>query len=189
MQKSSYLEVFRIKKVKNLSFFLGTALIFGGCGAITDHSNQSQLNAASETSEPSGSTFPSVRVEVYRGSEDGAYCELIVEKDDQDHIINMEYMSKSKKCDGSCVVDLGSKPGQADFTRAPSVQFPGFTRIARYNGVDSPGPFSVSSWDNFIVANDDFTTIRGVSRTVILIAGFPLVQNIDSECRNVQKVP
>jgi hypothetical protein len=177
-------------KKKLMCLITGVSAISFGCGGVDRSDEQSHVKAASELAT---STSSVTTTEIYEGSEEGESCSLNIEKDNTNRIVKMVYRSIGCR-DGnfSCRLEFSGVPGElnANFSRAPSVQFPSFTRIALFHGVGSPMTGALVAEDNFIVAKDDFTRVKAIRRQVLaFLLPVPIpTSNWASECLNVKKV-
>lgn len=163
---------------KNLFILIVGASTLHGCG----HEHAASVTAEATDSVPA--------TEVYRGTEDGTLCELTIEKDAKNQVAAMVY--SSLECKGNngdpCTIDFNTRV-LSSFRTTPSVQFPGYTRIA-LNNLILPFPIAgLTMVDEFVIVKDSFTIIKAVARNYFLHAGTPAGNvNWTSECRDVKKV-
>ena len=178
-----------------------TTLIFAtlsgvyGCGSSDVKGGQSNLASADETVSD-GSAGPSI-LEIYRGTENNEVCELTIKKDGQNEVIAVKYRSKGLLS----ATSPHKKEFEISFSKrfgislhpSPSLQFPGYTRIAMSHGVFPDVRFlgGLAMWDQFVLVKDNLKTAKVVDRYVLTAPVVPVpTQSYSdtSDCVDMTKV-
>lgn len=158
--------------------------------------SSSQPLAGADETGSDGSQEPSI-LEIYRGTENNEVCELTIKKNVKNEVISVKYRSagllsatSSRKKEFEISF---SKQFGISLTPGPSLQFPGYTRIAMSHGVfpDVRALGGLAMWDQFILVKDNLRTAKVIDRVVQTAPVVPVPTQSSSEtsdCVDMTKV-